>query len=711
MIKLFILSLFSMLVFTRAGAQIMSTVAGTGTDGYTGDGGPATAAQIGAMVAAVDAAGNVYISDEPRHVVRKISAATGIITTVAGNGTGGFSGDGGPATLAQLHDPRGIAVDAAGNLYICDLTNHRIRKVNVTGTISTFAGNGAAFYGGDGVPANTAPMHPYSVATDGAGNVYIADNSSNRIRKVNTAGIISTVAGTGTSGFAGDNGPATAAQVSINFISVDAPGNIYVTAISGGIIRKINTAGIIRKWAGTSALGFSGDGGPATAAKLSGACATFSDGAGNVYISDNHNNRIRMVNGAGIINTVAGTGVPGFAGDGGAPLAAWFNSPGNGGVDAAGNIYISDASNYRIRLIGIDLNAPFFTGGHAQYLSMCKNAAATPINTLLRALDLDAGQRQEWAMVMPPAHGTAVVSYTVTSTGAPLLPTGLTYMPAAGYRGQDSFKVSVADAVFADTTTIYVTVIPFPDAGFITGTDSVCAGAAVTYTNGVPGGVWSASNATAAVGSGTGIVVGMTMGTDTIRYIVTTGCGPGSDTATKTIRIDSIPTAGVITGIDSVCVGVTLTLSDTVASGVWSSSNTAIAIVGTSGVVVGLIAGTAIISYSVTSIYGCTGTAWIPLKIKSYAACHVKTPFPTAIGTERRVTVFPNPVRDELTLSADADAYQSFTITNSMGQQFIKRQPLDGTQTTIDVRVLPAGMYYISFRGEYWVRLEKFVKR
>ncbi len=280
-----------------------------------------------------------------------VSAQT--ISTVAGSGSAGFSGDGGAATAASLLAPIDVAFDASGNLYIADLQNQRIRKVNTSGIISTVAGNGDYGFNGDGGAATSASLnYPGGVAVDVSGNLYIADGANNRIRKVNTSGIISTVAGTGVGGFGGDGGAATGAGLnSPGGVAVDASGNVYIADVSNHRIRKVNTSGIISTVAGTGSFGFSGDGGAATSAGLNQPSDVAVDGSGNLYIADIGNQRIRKVSITGIISTVAGNGDYGFSGDGGAATAADLYYPRSLAVDASGNLYIADVGNSRIRKV------------------------------------------------------------------------------------------------------------------------------------------------------------------------------------------------------------------------------------------------------------------------------------------------------------------------------------------------------------------------
>ena len=331
-------------------AGVITTVAGDGTSGYGGDGGPATAAQLNNPYdVAPDGAGNLYIADRSNSRIRKVDAA-GAISTVAGDGTSGYGGDGGAATAAQLNRPWGVALDGAGNLYIADRENHRIRKVDAGGVISTVAGDGTEDYGGDGGPAAAAQLNsPSGVAPDGAGNLYIADTGNDRIRKVDAAGVISTVAGDGTPGYGGDGDAATAAQLYFpSGVAVDGAGNLYIADSGNERIRKVDAAGAISTVAGGGPIG---DGGPATAAQLYSPRGVAADGAGNLYIADSFNNRIRKVDAAGVISTVAGDGTEGYGGDSGAAVAAQLRSPRGVAADGAGNLYIADYWNERIRKV------------------------------------------------------------------------------------------------------------------------------------------------------------------------------------------------------------------------------------------------------------------------------------------------------------------------------------------------------------------------
>jgi sugar lactone lactonase YvrE len=305
-----------------------------------GDGGPATSAQLGyPLVVKVDAAGNLYIADAASSRIRKVTANNGRIDTIAG-GTRGNGGDGGPATAAQFFNPQDIAVDAAGNVYIADMTNSRIRMVTTDGRVSTLA----------------VSPNPFALAVDATGSLYVAE-LGNRVRQVTAAGMFRTVAGNGTRGYSGDGGSALSAQFSMQLganIAVDAAGNVYIADAGNQRIRKVTLEGMIYTLAGNGTQGYGGDGGPAASAKLNNPTGVAVDTSGNLYIADSYNARIRKVTTDGVIQTVAGNGTAGLAGDSGPATAAQLNQPTGVAVDTAGNLYIADRINGRIRKVTKD---------------------------------------------------------------------------------------------------------------------------------------------------------------------------------------------------------------------------------------------------------------------------------------------------------------------------------------------------------------------
>jgi uncharacterized repeat protein (TIGR01451 family) len=358
----FLKSLFcsvALLFSLQAKLQIITTVVGNGNGGYSGDGGLALNAAITSFDVKLDRLGNLYITDYQNHVIRKVTAATGIITTVAGNGTAGYSGDGGLATQAQLNNPFGCAIDSSGNIYIVDHGNFRIRKINAaTGIITTIAGNGNGGISGDGGPAINANIQdPLGVALDTSeNNLYITTGYVGRIRKVNLlTGIITTIAGGGY--LYGDGILATNAVLNIpSAIAVDSANNIYFTEFGSYRVRKINASdGIMHTIAGNGANGYTGDGGPAKNAKIGYCQGIALDNYNNVFITDWGWNYVRKINLVdSIITTVAGTGQWGYNGDGILATGANLGQPFGIATDAKGNFYIADNVNYRTRKITID---------------------------------------------------------------------------------------------------------------------------------------------------------------------------------------------------------------------------------------------------------------------------------------------------------------------------------------------------------------------
>jgi YD repeat-containing protein len=329
----------------------ISTVAGGGSS--LGDGGPATDARFylpHTMAVAPD--GSLYIADAGQHRVRRIDP-DGIITTVAGTGSAGSSGDGGPATSAQLYSPIGVDLGPDGSLYIAEYYGHRIRRVTPDGIIQTVAGTGIAGFSGDGGPATSAQInHPQGIAVAHDGTLFIADMYNHRIRRVGPDGIIETMAGDGVQGFGGDGGPAIDARLNYPSRLMWAPdGSLYLTSGRNDRVRRIGPDGIIDTIAGTGVEGSSGDGGPATAAELAWPLGTALAPDGSLYIAEYHGHRIRRIGSDGIITTVAGTGVSGYSGDGGPARAAEINGPAGLAFDPAGKLYIAERDNNVIRKV------------------------------------------------------------------------------------------------------------------------------------------------------------------------------------------------------------------------------------------------------------------------------------------------------------------------------------------------------------------------
>lgn len=335
----------------------ISTVAGNGAEGVSGDGGPAINATLSKPTqVAADRRGNLYIADYGNSRIRKVDR-NGMITAFAGTGEAGFAGDGGQAVQAKINFPHAITVADNGTLYFCDTKNHRVRKITPSGIITTVAGNGQAGFAGDGGPASRASLNqPEGIAVDARGNVFIADFNNHAIRKISPDGTITTVAGNGAAGFSGDGGPAVKAALNITpAVTVDQSGNVYVCDRDNHRVRKVDRWGIITTIAGNGIEATTreiGDGGPATAASLNRPVGLAIDRHGNLYIAERDAHRIRKVTPAGTITTLAGTGVAGFGGDGGAAAEASLNMPRRLTINPTGDVlYIADTSNHRIRRI------------------------------------------------------------------------------------------------------------------------------------------------------------------------------------------------------------------------------------------------------------------------------------------------------------------------------------------------------------------------
>lgn len=419
---------------------------GNGVSGFSGSGGPASAASLATPYGvALDAAGNIYVADAGDDVVWKVQT-NGTISVFAGTGVAGYGGDGGPATAAQLNVPLGITVDAAGNVYFADSNNMVVRRVSTTGIITTVAGNGSETENGDGGPATSAGLiYPRGVAFDSAGNLYIADDY--RVRKVAATGVITTVAGNGVSGtgtvpFAGDGGPATSAPLNGPAgILIDAAGNLYVADSGDQRVRKVSATGIITTIAGG---GTGGDGGPATAASLNTPVGLALDSAGSLFIADNGTNTVRMVSASGIISTVVGNGSAGYSGNGGPVLAAALNQPSMIALDSVGDLYIADSGNSVVReAFGIAApgNATVTTtnavilSGQAATLGVSYLGSGTP------SYQWYQGVRGSTALPISGARGATYVT--------PVLTSSTTYW----------VQVTLANGVTEASATITVTVL------------------------------------------------------------------------------------------------------------------------------------------------------------------------------------------------------------------------------------------------------------
>ena len=407
-------------------AQVINTYAGT-TMGYAGDNGLATHAEMNNCTGvAVDGAGNVYIADKGNNVVRKVSVITGIITTFAGNDTAGYSGDGGAAAAAKLNQPYSLATDVAGNVYIADAGNNVIRIVSTTGIINTYAGNGTAGYSGDyGLASLAALNNPRGIAIDNSGNLYIADENNNVIREVSSGGVISTIAGNGSAGYSGDNGNALGATMySPSGVAVDASGNVYIADQTNNVVREVlASTNVIKTIAGTHTPGNSGDGGPAADARLTFPASVSIDPSGNIFIADQGNYVIRKIDTTGNISLYAGDYTEGYSGDGGAPTEAKLGIPSGVTADGWGRVYIADFDNSVVRIVTQGPNAVAAVNAPAGSLKVYPNPASAAVN-----VEMPGGGNS--AVTMMDVLGNIVASENMTTTTSTI---SLLNIPAGDY--------------------------------------------------------------------------------------------------------------------------------------------------------------------------------------------------------------------------------------------------------------------------------------
>ena len=608
---LFILAIF---FYESTGAQIIRTIAGNDTMATAGTFGNSGAARNAKFIdpygVAVDNKGNVYVSDPNDNTVRKIKPDGTIVAFAGISGNLGYSGNGGQATSAKLQYPSGLLCDRIGNVYIADAGNLVVRKVDTAGIITTIAGNHLTGSSGDGLAATSARIGSVSgLAIDTFGNLYLADGN-NKVRKVNTAGIISTYAGSGLTGYTGNGGPATAAAMDgVADLALDAAGNLYIAEQNNNVIRKVTPAGIITRFAGTGALGNTGDGASDTLAKLNTPTGIKFDAAGNLYIADVGNNRIRKISTTGIITAYANTasGGQGYAGDGGPATGAKFYYPSTICFDAAGHMFIAD-------------KGPGFAGmgGGRRIREIFKvdtmHLTANPGNTVCA--------NDTVTFTANLGSGYYYYQYKWKLNGVVVGTNASTYSLTAPHTN-DKVTCSLIDTAngglllaVSDTVTVNVNPLLTPSVSFNSITsDTVCAGTSVTYTaTAVNGGSapifhWQVSG----VGSDTGHVFTHTpVNGDTITCTVTsneTCVTTHTASFSRVINVNALPNAGAVAGPSLVCetTPVSLTSSGTT-GGTWSATN-GNATVSVTGVVTAVTAGVDTIVYTVNTALCGSATA------------------------------------------------------------------------------------------------------
>jgi len=701
------------LVLTTAGfafaQRVTVTMAGTGTYGLSNDGLAGYISQVSAPHdVCMDAAHNLYYVDNGNGLVRKISATDGTVTTIAGGGSS--TADGVPATSESIA-PVYMCIDAAQNIYIA--CSYQVKKITAaTGIITTVAGNGASGYTGDGGAATAATFNSLGgICIDAAGNLYLIDEGNNCIRKVTAAtGIVSTIAGSTTLGYTGDGGLAASATLDNPLvICVTAAGDLFFSDQNGSFIREIKAAtGIISTIAGTGSSA-DGDGGPAIDAGIGEIMGICADDSGNIYINDISCSCRKIDMTTGLINVVAGSLTSdGYNGDGLNSVDNWLNFPYGLCVDGAGNIYIADGGNNRIRKEIMLSHSPSFIYGAGVYVYACPGAVAD-ITNQMSVTDLDAGQSETWTVVSAPLHGSlSGFPFTGISLGAAgmLTPSALSYAPGSGFTGQDSFKVKIDDGGFSNIVTVYVSVpSSAPSAGIITGGDSVCENSSIALFDTVADGSWNVTNTNIELDGG-GTLIGMSPGMDTVTFTVTNGC-----TVSTSVVVTVLPPidAGIITGsADTVSAAAPLALSETVTGGTWSSTDTTVATVSPTGVVTAVSPGYVDIEYTVASELYCSSTAYYYVTVDSAALFTSSVKNINAASLS--MLVAPNPAKGHFTInvSSSADEQVIITISNIAGEKL--REITGITNSTISADLdAPAGIYLINASSAHGSRNGKLV--
>ncbi len=730
---------------------IINTIAGTGTAGYSGDGGPGTNAMLqNPSGVVIDAIGNVYIADIGGKRVRKLDTG-GIITTFAGNGVAGITGDHGSATAAELYNPSSVSIDNLGNVYITDQTygyvrkvdtsgiiNYfagggglitegihadsaelyqtsgiiydgvgnlyvvdkglfRVRKINVSGIINTVAGNMQDSYLGDNYAASAAGLqYPCDVATDASGNLYIADQTNNRIRKIDNLGIITTIAGNDTLGFTGDGGPATSAQIySPIAVATDISGNIYFSDHHNQRIRKINSSGSISTIAGTGTIGFSGDGGPATAAMIAYPYQITTDIHGSIYFADEGNNRIRKINSTGIISTIAGcSSTSGFGGDGGPATLAHLRFPTGVAVDRSGNVYIADMINNRVRKLDtfgiINTIAGTSSSGYSgdgipatsaelyEPMSLKFDSAGNLYivdygNNMIRMVDT-AGIINA---VAGSYFGGSFGGYS--GDGGPATAAKMHEPCGIAFDGCNSIYVADAYNNVIRKISLIEPVI---------GSTTICSGAITTLIDSTTSGFWNIGGTTSicSIDSGSGELRGLTSGVALITYTTTNTCGVAF--ANATITVNPLPDSGIISGLSLVAVGSAIMLSDTVTAGIWSSGNATIATVSSTGLVTGVSMGVDTISYTVTNLCG-HSSAIKTITVTPTLGLSTKNSFINSFN------IYPNPATNKITIESQQQG--RIQIVSLDGQLILSELLKEkSTQFTLPIGIAN-GTYLVRF--------------
>jgi sugar lactone lactonase YvrE len=668
-----------LVLINKVNAQIINTIVGT-TQGYAGDGGAATLAQLDQPYGLTfDGAGNMYIADFSNNVIRLVNTS-GIISTVVGNGygagsaSGGYTGDGAAATAAEMYWPYAVVLDASGNMYISDYGNNVVRKVNTAGIISTFAGNGTQGYSGDGMQATAAELYyPKGLAVDALGNLYIADYGNSVVRKVNAAGIISTVAGNATAGYTGDGGQATLAELNYPAgVTTDASGNLYIADSGNSLIRKVTSSGIISTVVGnTVTSGYSGDGGQATAATLSNPYGVTFDASGNMYIPDAFNNVIRKVNTTGIIYTLVGNGTAGNIGDGGpADLAEMFQASAVA-INPSGSLFIADEGNNAIRSLCMQNDS---ITGHV------KDTLGNPITAgkvyAFKQQPLNPGLFDTLGYVTLSSNGYYAFSNVIgnnyfiqAQADTNVYHTAVaTYLSNSvyKYRWDSATAVHNNPCAVTNVTGNNITIIELP---ILTGPGSISGHVAE-----VPGYGTRLSNNNQVMGAplkGIDVKLGKNPGG---------GCAARTTTdANGNYSFNNLPLQGYNIYVDIPNYSMESVLTITLTSGSSTSYNN---------------------NYYVDSIMVYVDTAQYTTGIKQLAV------------NNQQIAVYPNPTKNILNVDClITTGNAEITVINTIGEVAMQYVPLKNQHATIDVSNLSGGVYFVQLKTPQGMMVQKFIKQ
>lgn len=662
--KITILLFFALL---RYNAQVINTIAGNGTPGSSGDGFLATTAQLGnPRSVCVDASGNTYIADFGANVIRKINSSTGIITTVAGNGSAGYSGDGNLAINASFSFPTSICVDPLGNLYISDVGNNRIRKVNTSGIVTTIAGTGAAGYSGDGGAASSAKINGATgLFFSNSGYILFADKNNNRVRKILLpSGIISTIAGNGTAGFSGDNGSQLAAQLNApNGVCEDQTGTIYIADLGNNRIRNIDfSQNKIFTYAGIGSVGNTGDGGPALFAKFNSVNSVSVDESNNIYIADNVNHSIRKIDyNSKIISRFAGNYTSGYSGDGLSASNAQLNAPCFAYSDIGSNIFICDAGNYVVRKINGTPSIANFNSVATGCIGAVINFTNTSVNANSYLWNFGDGGT---STNTNPSHSySAGGLYTVQ-------------LITRNSNGNDTINKLI------DIDQVVATITPSTST-------NLCYGKSLTLSsNYSSGNTWYRNNIM--VGSGQSFtVVASTAGN--YQLSVTNTCGAH---LSNTISISVIPSPTVIAQSTNalICLGENVVLTGSGANSyTWTNG----------------VSDNVAFSPSITTTYIVTGTSLNGCVDSDNVTVQVNTCTGIKeITNTNSFIIYPNPTSVQLNISG-LDKNQNFIIlTDLLGKTINKINSNNAESISINIENLSPGVYFISANNKCY----KFIK-